>query len=142
MINDSELKTEVLKHFSSDSLLLRLGYINSTHIKTFIGKRPYEERRLVKISTLPDCPSSDDVHEYAKMYRTNASTIETLLSKRIENDPFFTRSDKHQKRISIETQISLMKFIEENSQFSPGDCGIKRKRVSDVKNLAMRLFYR
>ena len=137
-----EIHKEVYCYFLNPSALLELGYINIANVVTFARKRPYSERRLLKISCLSDSPSWSELLTFTKLLNTNIENILQWSDQRIQNDPHSFRADKNQKRLPVDFQMELMSYIFENSQFNPRRDAIMTKNIEKVNNLATRIFLR
>ena len=142
VLEENEIEKEFANQFCNKKALLKKGFINIQNILDFAQKRPIAERRLLKIATLPDAPSMEELTIYAKHFRTTNENILLWSEQRLQNDPKYFRSDKYQKRISIKKQTELMTFIYENCHFLPKKDGIKKEEVGKIKNLATRIFLR
>ena len=142
VLDDCFIEKEISNQFLNKQILLKDGFVELKNILEFAQKRPYSERRLIKMATLPDTPSMDEVNIFSKLMQTSEETILNWCDQRFLNQPRFYRSDKDQKRMSVDSQIQLMTYIYENSQYMPKRDGIKRIEVAKVKNLATRIFLR
>ena len=143
VLTEQDIEKEISKQFLKKETLLKSGFIEIENVLSFARKRTYPERRLLKMSMLPDIPTMDEVKIFCKHLHTNQETIFDWCDQRFNNDPRYYRSDKDQKHsMSVEDQIQLMTYIYENSQFLPKRDGIKSVEVSKVKNIAVRIFYR
>ena len=143
-LTKSDIDHEVTKTFFAvqSSSPLKLGYIKLENVMRFAKHRCLTERRLLKSSILPDCPSDEEIRLFASHFNTERSHIEDLVQKRITNNPLTYRCDKGQLRIPIQTQIEVMNFFHENSCFAPRRNGIITKKATRIPNLASRIFLR
>ena len=133
-ISSEEIDDEILKICSRKEGLLRMGFIELGDILRFCKKRSLTERRLMKIACLPEYPSEEEIRLFSHHFGTPKTNIHNMLEKRISNDAWTYRADKGQLRLSIDIQISIMKYIYENAVFAPRKSGVKKKKGS-VRNL-------
>lgn len=142
LLTKSDIDQEITKTFIQSSSPLKLGYIKLENVIRFAKHRFLTERRLLKSSCLPDCPSDEEIRLFALHFNTKRANIEDLVQKRITNNPLTHRRDKGQLRIPIPVQIEVMKFIHENSCFAPRRNGIITKKAIKIPNLGSRIFLR
>ena len=141
-ISSNEIDDELMKICCKEESLLKMGFVKLNNIIRYGKKRSLTERRLIKISCLPDCPSDEEIRIFSNHFNSKPEIVQNMLEKRISNDGWTFRSDKGQVRLSLDTQIEIMKFIYQNAVFSPRKCGILKKKVSQITNLSSRIFLR
>lgn len=141
-LDSKDIEKVIAQTFFNDKLMLNNGFVELENILSFANKRPYFERRLIKIALLPEIPSMDDIKVFGRLLHTSEDTILDWCDQRSRNDPRYTRSDKHQTRMSLDHQMELMTYIYENSHFLPKKDGIKTIAVDKIRNLASKMFLR
>ena len=139
-LDSKEIEKEIANAFFNDKLMLNNGFLELENILSFANKRPYFERRLIKIAMLPEIPSMDDIKVFGRLLHTTEETILDWCDQRSRNDPRYSRSDKGQTRMSVDHQMELMNYIYQNSHYLPKKDGIKTIAVEKISNLASKMF--